>query len=86
MSKILKPIIAASLSLSLIIGMENAFSLPVLLSHINEKSSEERGLEIAKEADLRDAGFGDFTSKMVMILRNRHGQESKRNIRLKTLV
>jgi len=49
------------------------------------ESPEERGLAIAKEADLRDAGFKDFTADMTMILRNKHGRESKRAIRLKTL-
>jgi outer membrane lipoprotein-sorting protein len=46
---------------------------------------EEKGLEIAREADARDAGFGDFTASMVMTLKNRHGQESIRQIRVKTL-
>lgn len=44
-----------------------------------------RGLAIAVEADRRDAGFGDLTAEMVMVLRNRHGQESRRDIRLRTL-
>ena len=35
--------------------------------------------------DRRDNGFKDFKVDMEMILRNRHGQESKRVIRLKTL-
>ena len=46
---------------------------------------DEKGLTIAKEADRRDEGFGDFTAKMIMILKNRHGQKSKRQIRLRTL-
>ena len=44
-----------------------------------------RGLEIAVEADKRDTGFGDFTAEMVMELRNKQGDVSTRNIRLKTL-
>jgi len=44
-----------------------------------------RGRSIAVEADRRDTGFGDLTAEMVMILRNRHGQESRRDIRLRTL-
>lgn len=44
-----------------------------------------RGRAIAVEADRRDTGFGDLTAEMVMILRNRHGQESRRDIRLRTL-
>jgi len=46
---------------------------------------EEQGLEIAAEADRRDTGFGDFTSSVKMILRNRQGQESTREIRSRTL-
>ena len=48
-------------------------------------SAEERGLAVAVEADRRDTGFGDFTASLVMILRNRHGEESKREIRTRTL-
>lgn len=44
-----------------------------------------RGLEIAIEAERRDSGFGDFTSEMTMVLRNRHGEESTREIRNRTL-
>ncbi len=43
-----------------------------------------RGLEIVVEADRRDTGFGDLTAGMTMILRNRHGQESTREIRNRT--
>jgi outer membrane lipoprotein-sorting protein len=44
-----------------------------------------RGLGIAMEADQRDSGFGDFTAQLTMTLRNRHGQESVREIRSRTL-
>ena len=44
-------------------------------------NDRDRGLEIAQEADRRDAGFGDFTADLSMILRNRHGEESTRKIR-----
>jgi len=50
-----------------------------------EKSAEEKGLEIAIEADKRDAGFADSQAIMKMILRNRHGDESIREIRSKAL-
>lgn len=49
------------------------------------ESPEEKGLAIALEADIRDAGFTDFTADMLMILRNKHGRESKRAIRIRTL-
>jgi len=42
-------------------------------------------LAIAKEADRRDSGFRDFTADMRMVLKNRHGQESVRAIRIRTL-
>jgi outer membrane lipoprotein-sorting protein len=48
-------------------------------------SPEEKGLSIAKEADRRDEGFKDLTANMLMTLKNRHGQESIRRIRIKTL-
>jgi len=45
----------------------------------------EQGLAIAQEADKRDTGFGDYTSDVKMILKNKQGQESTREIRSKTL-
>ena len=47
--------------------------------------AEDKGLEIAKEADRRDEGFGDTTADMIMILRNKKGQESKRELEIRTL-
>ncbi len=47
--------------------------------------SEEQGLAIAQEADTRDSGFSDYTSDVKMILRNKQGQESTREIRSRTL-
>jgi len=49
------------------------------------ETAEEKGLAIAVEADKRDTGFIDSTSKMIMELRNKHGDSSVRNLRLKTL-
>lgn len=49
------------------------------------ETPEEKGRAIAVEADARDAGFGDSTADLVMILKNRHGQESTRRIRNRTL-
>ena len=46
---------------------------------------EEQGLEIARERDRRDLGFNDFTAELEMVLRNRHGQESRRELRSSTL-
>jgi len=49
------------------------------------ETPEEKGLAIAREADRHDSGFGDYTANMRMVLKNRHGQESIRMIRIKTL-
>ena len=49
------------------------------------QSPEERGLEIAVEADRRDTGFHESRASMRMILRNRSGDESTRRIRVYTL-
>ncbi len=47
--------------------------------------ANEKGLAIAREADRRDAGWRDSTTTMVMVLRNRQGQESSRAMRSKAL-
>lgn len=49
------------------------------------ETPEEKGLRIARQADKRDEGFGDFKAKMTMTLKNRHGQTSTRHIRSRTL-
>ena len=49
------------------------------------QTADEKGLEIAVEADKRDEGFGDSTANMIMELRNKQGDTSTRYIRIKTL-
>ena len=49
------------------------------------ETAEEKGLAIAMEADKRDTGFVDSTANMTMELRNKQGDTSVRNIRIKTL-
>lgn len=46
------------------------------------ESMEEKGLAIARAADIRTDGFGDFTAEMEMILKNRQGETSTRYIRI----
>lgn len=46
---------------------------------------EETGLKIATEAQARDDGFGNFTASQTMVLRNKQGQESRRQLRVKVL-
>jgi len=44
-----------------------------------------KGLEIAIEADKRSNGFVDSASKMQMILKNRHGETSTRQVRVRSM-
>ncbi len=44
-----------------------------------------RGLEIAREADRRDRGWEDSQAHIQMVLKNRHGQESTREMRSRTM-
>ena len=53
--------------------------------HAIAETPEEKGLAIATEADQRDTGYENSTADMLMILKNRHGQESRRKIRLRSL-
>ena len=48
-------------------------------------SAEEAGLKIATEARERQKGFGNFTASLTMLLRNKRGQESQRELRLKVI-
>src|SRR5919109_3394910 len=59
--------------------------LALLAAPALAQSPEEKGLAIAQEADQRNEGFGDTSATLQMILRNRHGEESKREIRSKVL-
>ena len=65
--------------------------LPILLLAITlapgayAESPEEKGLAIAREMDRRDRGWKDQRANLVMTLRNRQGQESRRALRINTL-
>jgi len=59
--------------------------LAMLAAPVFAGAPEEKGLAIATEADHRGNGYGDSSATMQMILRNRHGEESKREIRSKAL-
>jgi len=56
-----------------------------LLNITYAETAEEKGLTIAKEIDLRDKGWNDSVTYMKMILRNKQGQESTRELQLKSL-
>ena len=67
---------------TLLLALSGLVSSPALAQ---DSSPEQVGLEIAREASARNDGFGNFTANMTMILRNRQGQESRRQMRFKVL-
>ncbi|MEM7293322.1 MAG: outer membrane lipoprotein-sorting protein, partial [Pseudomonadota bacterium] len=52
---------------------------------LHAETAEEKGLAISVEADRRDTGFGDSSASMQMTLKNRKGDTSVREVRVKTL-
>ena len=68
--------------------MKRALWIPLLLvlpCAVLAVTAQERGLQIATEADRRDTGWHDFKASMTMLLRNRHGEESLRYMRTQSL-
>lgn len=59
--------------------------MPVTGFSSSEDDAIKQGLAIAVEADRRDIGFVDSASSLEMTLRNRHGEETQRQLRNKTL-
>ena len=55
------------------------------LAYADDAPPEETGLAIALEASARADGFGNFTARMDMVLRNSQGRESQRQLRVKVL-
>jgi outer membrane lipoprotein-sorting protein len=72
---------------SKIIFYSAAIALTLFVSNqsLHSQTAEDKGLQIAQEADKRNDGFGDSKAELKMILRNKNGQESTRFIRNKTL-
>ena len=54
-------------------------------AHSESATPEDIGLDIARKASALEEGFGNFTARQAMVLRNRHGQESRRQLRVKVL-
>lgn len=53
--------------------------------HSQNTVSDATGLSIARESRAREEGFVNFTAQQVMVLRNKQGQESQRQLRVKVL-
>ena len=65
-----------------------AIMLTVFISNVclaQAQTAEEKGLEIAREADRRGEGFGDYEASMKMVLSSRRGDRSERDLRVRTL-
>lgn len=52
---------------------------------LSGKTPQEQGLAIAEERKTRDLGWGDSQSAVIMTLRNAQGEESVREMRMKSL-
>jgi len=77
MRKLIQPtLVLASISL---------LQLNAVVQTAYAETAEEKGLAIAVEADKRDLGWGDSQSNMLMILSNKKGQQTEREIRNKAL-
>lgn len=61
--------------------MITLFLLPF---QVKAETAEEKGLSIAQKADSIESGFQDFNAEMQMVLVNKHGQKSRRAIRIRT--
>lgn len=66
-------------------GIVLALGLFAVSNILVAQTAEEKGLAIAVEADKRDQGWTDQATTLRMILRNRRGDESTREIRGKAL-
>ncbi len=59
--------------------------LSCLSAVASAETAHEKGLAIAQEVARRDAGWQDASAKLTMTLRNKHGQQSRRELRIKSL-
>ena len=50
-----------------------------------QESPEEKGLRLALAASAKNEGFGDFTAELTMLIRDKRGGESTRQMRFKVL-
>jgi len=71
-------VFSATLALTLV-------SQSILATTTAEQAAQEKGMTISLETKTRDTGWMDFTADMHMILRNEQGQESVREVKMKSL-
>jgi len=66
--------------IALLVALAFTAALPV-----QAETPEEKGIAIEQERDRRDTGWGDSSVTLKMVLRNRHGEESTRLLRNRSL-
>jgi hypothetical protein len=66
-------------------GLVAALACFALTGAARAETPEEKGLRIAEEADRRDSGFGDWKAALKMVLKNRQGETSERELRMQGL-
>jgi len=67
------------------VGLGFLFSVSQAVCADIDPQAAARGLEVAKELVRRDTGWGDSKATMTMILTNKQGDESRREMRLNSL-
>jgi len=73
-------------SLTTLISTTLAITTLSLVSHFSlAQTAQERGLAISQQVKQQDLGWTDSTADMLMVLRNKQGQESIREIKMKSL-
>ena len=72
-----------SVALGVLVVALACLGMPKALAQ--EEAPEDKGLRIAQEASARNDGFEDFTAGLTMVLRDKHGRESVRQMRFKVL-
>jgi hypothetical protein len=84
--KIKKELLTMMLTKKIFIKLVSTLSF-IALSNVSFALSEQeqKGLDISIEAKKRDLGWQDSTADMMMLLRNKQGQESIREIKMKSL-
>lgn len=58
---------------------------PISTISAQEETAEEKGMRIALSASESNDGFGDFSAELTMVIRDRRGGESTRQMRFKVL-
>ena len=81
----LRPRMRPTLLLLALCLIFSAYSDVPAPAYAESDSAEEIGLKIARDANAKDNGFGNYTAQQAMVLRNKQGQESLRQLRVKIL-